>query len=377
MKKSVWIAIVVVIAVMLIVVRVKRVKEKEDAPLIPDVAVAVETATVGSGEVVATRHVLGKVFGANEATVAPRVMAQVMSIKVREGDLVKQGDLVAELDSRELSDGVSQAEAGVLAAQSGLTAASTAETAQSEATARSQRLHEAKAISDGQWERSQAAAAAAVAHLEAARAQVEIAEKRLNQAQIRMTYCHLTAPVTGVVARRMADPGDLGVPGKPLLEIVRQSSVRVRAEVPSEDLASLVIGQKVSLLLGESKIETTISRVFPAMGKSHLAAFEVDLPSPPPGIVSGATVGVDVHLNSAEGLRVPADALLEGENGSWVFVVEGGTVHPVRVEVLGRSLTKAVISGDISEGDSVVVARPSRLMTLTDGVKVRTMAAID
>ena len=74
---------------------------------------------------------------------------------------------------------------------------------------------------------------------------------------------------------------------------------------------------------------------------------------------------------------MPADALLEGENGSWVFVVEGGTVHPVRVEVLGRSLTKAVISGDISEGDSVVVARPSRLMTLTDGVKVRTMAAVD
>ncbi|MBW2277722.1 MAG: efflux RND transporter periplasmic adaptor subunit [Deltaproteobacteria bacterium] len=375
MKKTTWIVIVVVIVAALIAVRVKRMQEKENAPLIADVAIAVDTATVSTGEVVRSRHVLGTVTGADEASIAPRVMSQVMEVKVREGDRIAPGDLLVVLDARELEDAVAQAEARVQAAREGRSAAETAGIAQRDATARDHRLHEAKAISDEQWERSQTTAAAAAAHLEAARAQVEIADRRLDQARTRMTYCRITSPVAGVVARRLADPGDLAVPGKPLLEIVRQESVRVRAELAPEDLPSLAIGLPVRLTLGEIEVEAAISRVFPAMGKSRLAAFEADLEAPPAGFVSGATVGVDVRMSSAVGLRVPVAALLEGEDASWVFMVADGVVHPIQIEVLDRSLEEAVISGPVDEGASVVVARPSRLMTLAEGMKVRATGA--
>ena len=194
--------------------------------------------------------------------------------------------------------------------------------------------------------------------------------KRLDQAQTRLGYCRLTAPVTGVVARRLADPGDLGVPGKPLLEIVRQKNVRVRASMPPEVFTDLAVGRTVTLTLGDVQVEAAVSRVFPAMGRSHLATFEIDLASPPPGFVSGATVGVDVHLSSAAGLTVPIDALLEGESGAWVFKVVDGTVHPAAVTVIDRSLTSAVVDGPLTAGDVVITARPSRLMTFADGMKV-------
>jgi RND family efflux transporter MFP subunit len=371
MKRTFWIVIVVVIAAALFAVRVRRAHEKENAPLIADVAMAVETTTVSSGEVVRSRHVLGTVLGADEAEVSPRLMAQVVEVEVREGDRVAQGELLVVLDAREIEDAVAQTEAGVLAAREGSTAAETAELAQRSATERDRRLHEAKAISDEQWERSQAAAASAAAHLEAARAQVEIADRSLDQARVRLTYCRITSPVAGVVAQRLVDPGDLAVPGRPLLEIVRQESVRVRAEIPQEDLASLAVGRPVRLTFGDDTIDSTVSRVFPALGKNRLAAFEVDLASPPEGLVSGATIGVDVSLSSAVGLRVPSSALLEGENGAWIFAVDQGVVHPVKVEVLERSPEQAVISGAIDQGASVVVARPSRLMTLSEGMKVR------
>jgi RND family efflux transporter MFP subunit len=266
---------------------------------------------------------------------------------------------------------VAEAEAEVEAAKEGLAAAETARATQRDATARDKRLVEAKAISQEQWDHSRAADAASAARLEAARAQVEVAVKRLDQARTRLDYCRLTAPVTGVVARRLADPGDLGVPGKPLLEIVRQEKVRVRASVPPENLTDLEVGRPLTLTLGDLSVDAVVSRVFPAMGDSHLAAFEADLTSPPPGFVSGATVGVDVHLSSAEGLTVPGDALLEGERGAWVFKVADGTVHPVRVTVVDRSHDAAVVNGPLSAGEAVIVARPSRLMTFADGMKVK------
>jgi len=371
MKRTTWIIVAVVIVAALVAVRVTRMKEKENAPLVAEKPVAVDTAVVGEDTVIRTRHVLGTVIGAEQTGLAPRVMSQVLEVKVREGDTVAPGELLVLLDDRELSDAVAQAEAGVEAAKEALAAAEIGDNTQRGATARDNRLFEAKAISEEQWDRSRATEAASAAHLEAARAQVEVAVKQLDRARTRAGYCRLTAPVGGVVARRLADPGDLAVPGKALLEIVDQKHVRVRASVPSEDFTDLDVDRPVTLTLGEQSVTAAVSRVFPAMGESHLATFEVDLASPPPGFVSGATVGVDLQLSSAAGLAVPADAVLEGSSGAWVFRVVDGTVHPVGVAIVDRSSVDVVVTGSLAQGDVVVVARPSRLMTFADGTNVR------
>ena len=306
--------------------------------------------------VVRTSHVLGTVFGAEEMDLAPQIMARVLEVKVREGALVKTGQLLARLDEHEFQDAVSEARAAQ-------TAAAVAYQAQRATTARDKRLFEVKAIAQEQWDLSQAAEAAASARL-------ETAKQHLAQARVRLGYCRIVAPTNGVVARRLADPGDLAIPGKPLLQLVSQQTVRVRAQLPSEDFAGLHVGQPVRLQANQVSVDAVVARVFPAMGDSHLASFECDVTHPPTGFVSGATVGVDVQMNSADGLIVPADALLEGDNGAWVFAVDNGTVQPVKVEVLDRSLDKAAIKGGVQAGDAVIVAQPSRLMMLAAGTKV-------
>jgi RND family efflux transporter MFP subunit len=358
MKKHRIIGIVVVIAIVaaMIIVRAQRVRQKEGAPLVKEVPVAVQTARVSEGRVVRTSHVLGTAVGAEETSLAPQVMARVLEVKVREGAAVEAGQLLARLDEREFQDAVTEAEAT-------LASADAAYRAQHDTTVRDKRLLEVKAIAQEQWDRSQAADAAASAQLESAK-------QRLNLARTRLGYCQLVAPANGVVARRLADPGDLAVPGKPLLQLVSQQSVRVRASLPPEDFAGLHLGQPVTLKTDHASAEAKVSRVFPAMGDSHLASFECDVTNPPPGFVSGATMGVDVQLSSADGLVVPADALLEGDNGAWVFTVDNGVVKPVKVEVLDRSLDKVAIKGNVRAGEPVIVARPSRLMTLADGTKV-------
>ena len=356
MKKLIGIIVVVAVIAGLVLVRLKRARDRDQAPLVKEVPVAVQVASVSTGKVVRIRHVLGTTLGAEEMAVAARVMAQVLEVKVREGARVRQGDLLVVLDDREFQDAVAEAEASLASAQA-------AYHAQHNATAREKRLFEVKAISREQWDRSQAARAAK-------EAQLKVAEKRLNQARTRLSYCRLTAPADGVVSQRLVDPGDLAAPGKPLLKVVRQQNVRVRAELPAADLPRLRVGQTVALSLHGQTFEAPIARVFPALSPSRLAAFEVEVTDPPPGLVSGATVGVDVHLSAAEGLTVPVDALLEGEKGACVFVVRDGTVHPTPVQIPDRSLERAVVKGDLRAGDHVIVARPSRLMTFAEGAKV-------
>jgi RND family efflux transporter MFP subunit len=295
-------------------------------------------------------------FGADEADLAPRIMAQVVAVNVREGDLVRARQVLATLDDRESQDALMEAGAAQ-------TAANAAYLAQHDATARDRRLFGVKAISQEQWDRSVAADAAAAA-------QREEAARRLDSARTRLSYCQVLAPAAGVVARRLADPGDLAVPGKPLFKFVRQETVRVRAELPPEDWTELRIGLPVTLTLGDTRIEAAVSRVFPAMGENQLAAFEADVPHPPAGFVSGAAVGVDVQLGAADGLAVPADALLESDKGAFVFAVSNDLISVVKVDVLDRSLNKVAVRGDLRAGEQVVVAEPSRLMTLTGGMKI-------
>ena len=357
MKKNRIIGIVVIaIVAVLVIVRAKRVRQKDGAPLVQEVPVAVQTARASEGRVIRITHVLGMVVGAEETSLAPQVMARVQEITVREGDRVQPGQVLARLDEREFQDAVTEAEAV-------LTSAEAAYQAQRDTTARDKKLFSVKAIAQEQWDRSQAADAAVSAQLESAK-------QRLNLAHTRLGYCQLVASTNGVVARRLADPGDLAVPGKPLLQLVSQQTVRVRASLPPDDFIELHLGLPVTLKTGGSTVDGRVSRVFPAMGDSHLASFECDVTNPPAGFVSGATVGVDVQLSSAAGLVVPAGALLEGDKGAWVFAVENGAVRPVQVEVLDRSLEQVAVKGNVRVGEPVVVAQPSRLMTLADGAKV-------
>ncbi len=110
------------------------------------------------------------------------------------------------------------------------------------------------------------------------------------------------------------------------------------------------------------------------MDASHLATVEAELAVPPAGLVSGATVGVDVPVASAAGWVVPDRALLEGEAGAFVFRVREGRVHPVSVRVASRSQEAAVVAGALQDQDRVIVAQPSRLMTLAEGTPVTIVA---
>ncbi len=372
MRGKRWLGLLVAVTIVagLVAVRMERVHQKVDTPTLAAFPVSVRVATVAHGNVVHTRHVLGHVYGEEEAEVAPRISAEVLEVLVREGDHVRRGQAIANLDPRELEDAVAEAEARVESAREALAAAQTGLSVQTDATARDRTLFDAKAISKEQYDRSVAVEAGARAEQRAAASGLDVANEALDAARTRLGYARLKAPFAGNVARRLVDPGDLAVPGRPLMVLVRHGGVRVRAQLAEEEFPLLHVGQPVTMEAGGVRVEARVSRVFPSLDASHLATLEVDLAAPPVGFVAGATVGLDLALRSTEGLVVPADALLQGERGSFVFTAKDGKVHVVKVDVDGRSTTEAVVRGELQNGDSVIVAQPSRLMTLAENSSV-------
>lgn len=370
-RRLVTIIVFVLLAAGLIAVRMYRVREKNSAPLIEAEATAVRVAPVGTGDVQTTHHFLGEVLGRTEVALAPRITGHVLTVSVREGDHVRRGQLLVRLDAREIEDGVAQAEARVSSARVAMEAAEVALSTQQDVTARDKVLFEAEAISQEQWDHSQTEGAAVAARLAGAKAQLTASEKALDSARTQLGYAAVAAPLDGRISARLADPGDLATPGKALLRVVPDEAVRIRCRAPAEDIGALKVGGDVNLELGGTLLPAKISRIFPAMGREHLTTFEIDIPDPPPSLVSGATVGVDVVISSASGLTVPADALLEGERGAFVFTTEGEKAHLVKVEPLARSERRVAVSGRLTAGDRVIVARPSRLMLLAEGSPIR------
>ena len=370
------VVVLVLLVVGLGVVRARRVREKNDAPTIQPAPVVVETAAVRRGEVQDGRRFLGDVVAGEEAPLAARILSQVLAVDVREGDPVRTGERLIQLDSRELDDAVAASQAAVAAAGEGVAAAESAYAAQRDATGRDKVLVDAHAIAREEWERSDASLAAAKARLEAARAQLTAARRAADSAATRRGYAVIQAPFDGVVSARHVDPGDLAAPGKPLLALVRTTSLRVRVKVTAEVLGAIAVGGPVSLDTPAGPEQIRVARVFPAMDASHLATFEADLPPSGFGLMAGSTVPVEVRSPAVEGLVVPVRALLESDGGTVLFTVSAGAAHLVRVRVTGRSADDAVVTGPVHAGDRVVVGLPSRLMQLAEGTPVQVADAV-
>lgn len=367
--------LVVVVIALLAVVRGVRVEDRESEPLLRTPAVAVEVASVRQGTVVRRLALQGTVTAATSADLAPRLTAPVVERRVEPGDRVRRGQLLLRLDDRRLAAEVKRLESEVAAAAADLRSAEDAWHDQRRVTARDRTLAAAGAISPEALERSETTASRAGSAAAATASRRDAREQALLAARERLDDARLTAPWDGEVVDVALSSGDLAVAGRPCLRLVRDGAHRVRARLPQDAVAELRVGDPVTLRHGGAELEAGISRVAAGLDPSGLVSVEVDLDDAPFGLPDGAFLEVAFRVASADGLTVPLRALLSGQRGTFVFAVDdegdASVARVVTVEPLLRGETTAAVRGELREGDRVIVAHPSVLMTLADGQTVR------
>ncbi|MBI3484551.1 MAG: efflux RND transporter periplasmic adaptor subunit, partial [Acidobacteria bacterium] len=205
----------------------------------------------------------GTVASAATAQVAARVMGTVTSVLVREGDAVKAGQVLVTLDERELAERRSAARAAVDEATHareevarGVAAAQAQADVMQKTYERFAMLRDKKSVSPQEFDEVEAKQRTAQEGLAAAKAKQQqvasMAERAQAESRAMETvagYARVTAPFSGVVVRRMVEPGAMAAPGVPLLVVEASSQYRLEVTVDASEAASLKRGSKARVEL--------------------------------------------------------------------------------------------------------------------------------
>jgi membrane fusion protein, multidrug efflux system len=261
---------------------------------------------------------------------------------VEEGRPVKKGMLLGRIEARSLADTRQSAASAVRSAENQLNVA------RREAE-RTEQLVEAGALARRELDTAESSVAAADAQLADARARLASAEADLADAVIR-------SPITGVVARRAVNAGDVVSPGTELFTIIDPSALRLDAAVPSDDLGMLRLGAPVHFQVrgyGEP-LEGRIDRISPqADAVTRQVPIYVSIPNLGGRLVAGLFAEGRVVAEAAEGLVVPTSAVNTRTSKPWVVRVTNGRAEKVEVEIglVDPRTERLQIASGVNEGD--------------------------
>lgn len=380
-KKVSGVILGIAIAAGLGILIIHKIISLQQMPLTSQVpGIPVETAVATTGPISSTIEYNGTVVSDHEVAVAARVMAEIKEVTVNTGDTVKKGQVLAVLDSQDLKDKITQAEAGVAQAgaaveqaEANLANARTSFVTTADNYKRGRALLDAGAISratfDTQYDlpyrqAQQTAEHAAPAQLMQAEAQLAQARAALALARSAYNDSVIKAPFDGVITSIQNYPGDLAVPGKPILTMADTGRLKVQVKVIAVDLSALHEGT-VALVsfpdLSLKPIKSRVTRIYPSADPVfHTTVVEIPLPST--RAKPGMNAQISFILKSQEyALLVPRPAIKTDNNHSYVFTVKNNRAVQVPVYTGIEDENYCAVTGHIKPGDRVIVSDLSKL----------------
>ncbi|NOZ12668.1 MAG: efflux RND transporter periplasmic adaptor subunit [Acidobacteria bacterium] len=367
-----WI-ILIVIAVVLVVAAVAllryRQQQLDAIRIAPVKAIPVKMARVQKGVFLSERTYFGTIDSNREAVVRARINGQVSRILKREGDHVRRGEALVELDGVPGDSTGSRAALETTLVNLKKSVRDLKKNADNMKIIyqRDRMLFEKQAIprqamelSENRWKEAEV--------------QLQNVKSQMADIQSRLSFFTVKAPFDGVVSAVTVKIGDVVMPSVPLLRVENSSPCKVVVSVSSDDLLRFHPGTAARILYEGRELKTKVSRVYPSAVPEGTGTVELRLDKVPFGLPLGASVEVRLettHLPDV--LSVPANAVLQGTSRSVVFSVKNGVIHTVPVRITAESESKMAVEGKLVPGESVVVGSDSLLMRLSDGLSVVSM----
>lgn len=317
------------------------------APAAEDALVPVRTVPVQAGPVERPIRAAGLVATKDQWDLSFKVGGVLASLDVREGQRVRRGQVLARLDPTELAAGLRQAREGL-------------EKARRDA-ARAARLV--------------AAEVAPRVAAEDARTAEAMAEAQLAAAEFNLRHATLLAPDDGWVDQRLAEPGEVVAPGRPVVHLSGQGrGLVVRVPLADRDALGLRPGARAEVTLDVAPQRPLAGRVG-EMARSAgrgTGTFQIEIaldPAPGLQLLSGLTAKVEIARTVPAAGAVPLGAVVDGDGDRGaVFTVEGGVARRVPVRIAFLQGDRAVLAEGVQGGDRVVSEGAPRL---AEGTRVK------
>lgn len=351
--------------------------------------VAVETVNAPI-EVISTatmpdvRVLTGTVRPSTVSPLSAKVLGDVRRVLVSEGDHVRAGQLLVEIEDRAAmaqSAGATAGEHAVDEAVAGANAAVSAAEANATLAAATYKryaaLRERGSVSPQEFDEISARNQAAQAELERARrgrdqaiAQRGAAKAGVTAAQTFLGYAQVRSPIDGVVAARFVDPGAQAAPGMPLLTV--EDDAHSRVETTVDESITTHAGDAVSIEANGQQIPARVSQVAALDPSTRSALVKIALPATSPRLRGGTFVRVAFTTGTRKALSIPLAAIMRNGQLTSVFVVGTDGIARTRLITLGEPAGDRVeVLSGLDDGERII---PTITKQVRDGVKVDAQA---
>lgn len=354
---------IVVILVIFVVVRLLE-RKKPARAAAPQV---VKVSKAARGDMPETLSELGTVSPVATVTVLPQLSGYLTEVGYKEGQEVKKGQFLAQIDPRQYEIDLEQAQAALLKDQASLDQAHSDLSRYHEL--RAQKAIAEQTVTDQEFTVKQD------------EAQVKSDEANIAQFKLDLIYCRITAPVAGRVGLRLVDPGNYVTASSStgIVIITTLKPTTVEFTVAQNDLAKVVerfnSGAKLPVTAYTSDYDREIATgTLYALGNQMATStgtvtLRADFANEDEALFPNEFVNVKILVDTLnQAVLVPTPAVLSGAPGDYVYLVNSDDSVSVRKVALGPSdgTNTAILSG-LSVGDTVVIDGTDRL---SDGAKI-------
>jgi multidrug efflux system membrane fusion protein len=348
---------------------------------------------------------VGTVRSKTTSLLSSKIVGNIISVHVREGDSIQKGQLLIEIDARDINAQFEKAQAGLREAQEALeeigqtigAAESARDAAQANKTltgltfkrysglladhsVSQQEFDEVSArnrVAEAEFDRATRTIQSLTAKKNQVLAKVEQAKADVANAQVFLSYTRITSPISGIVTVKQADIGALAAPGVPLLTLEDNGHYRLEVTVEESQVKNIPVGMpaQVEIEAIGQQLLSRVTEVVPAADpatRSYIV--KIDLPTAGKvGISWGLRSGLFGRARFAVGKRqaitVPQTSIVQRGQLVGLYAVDPDGVAHLRLIKTGKTYADRieVLSG-LNEGDRIVIDHVSEI---SDGARVR------
>ena len=418
MKGRTRIILIVAGVVLLLVIVLANMKRSAGGTM------AVQAGDVRKGTVTATVRAPGRVQPETQVKLSANVPGEVRNLPIHEGDSVRKGQFLLQIDDAQYRAQVGEANAALAAARSNLKLAEASLTQSQSVLRRKEALSTQNLVSAEELDQARTQASTDQARVEAGREDVRRLQSTLQMAHDNLRKTRFVSPINGTVTQLTIERGEIAVigtmnnPGTVLLTVADLSRMKVEADVDETDVATVRIGQEATVkvdalpdtsLVGHVTQIANSPMISGAETQEQETNFKVDvtIDNPPPILRPGMTADVEIRTARRDSvLAVPIqsvvirtpDDLKPPETGKkkrggaqaqtpekttpsgerpkqeeirGVFVIVNGKAEFRRVKTGIASDTDFEVNGEIKPGEKVVIGPHKTLRSLKPGQRVK------
>lgn len=294
--------------------------------------IRVKTITLKSDKLTTSKSYVGVVEEETASALSFSVQGNVERIYVTEGQLVKKGQLLAELGTENLRSAYDAAQATLKQAQ--------------DAMGRLQQLYDNKSLPEIKYVEAQT-------KLDQARSMAAISKKNLSNSR-------LTAPFSGVIGKRMVDIGENAIPGSAAFTLLDITSVKVKVAIPEGEISQIAIGKEASVnipAIGDQKFRGKIvEKGIVAHPVSHTYDIKIRIPNGDRKLMPGMVCRIwFVGGTASSAFVVPNNVVQVSPDGQkYVWCVVNKRATAVKVTTGGLSGQGVIVESGLTEDDAII-----------------------